>query len=105
MRARTLERIERDNLRRTRSHLQLARVRLSVGTAGQGEVYRWESELATGQKRAIDANSRRNLAEISLNRVTPASSVYSGSSSAMTRYGTHPNYVDWMQMSQRSVAP
>jgi len=69
LRARTLERIEKDNLRRTRSHLQLARVRLSVGTAGQSEVYRWESELATGQKRVIDANARRNLAEMSLNRL------------------------------------
>lgn len=69
LRARTFEQIEKDNLRRTRSHLQLARVRLAVGTAGQGEVYRWESELASGQKRAIDANSRRNLAEISLSTV------------------------------------
>lgn len=69
LRARTLEKIERDNLRLTRSHLQLAQTRLAVGTAGQAEVYRWESELASGQKRAIEANSQRNLAEMALNRL------------------------------------
>lgn len=67
--ARTVERIERDNLRLTRENLELARVRAAIGTAGPAEVYRWEAELAQSRRDAIQANAERNLAEMQLNRV------------------------------------
>ncbi len=69
LRAKTFERIEKENLKRTRANLELARVRESVGTAGPAEVYRWESELALNRKSVILANAKRNIAEIELNRV------------------------------------
>lgn len=69
LRAKTFERIEKENLRRTRANLELARVRESVGTAGPAEVYRWESELALNRKSVILANAKRNIAEIELNRL------------------------------------
>jgi outer membrane protein TolC/ABC-type uncharacterized transport system substrate-binding protein len=69
LRAKTFERIEKENLRRTRANLELARVRESVGTAGPAEVYRWESELALNRKSVILANANRNIAEIELNRL------------------------------------
>jgi outer membrane protein TolC/ABC-type uncharacterized transport system substrate-binding protein len=67
--AKTAERIERENLRVTRSNLDLARVRRSIGEAGPGEVFRWESEIAANRQRVIDASAFRNQAEIALNQL------------------------------------
>lgn len=69
LRAKTFERIQQDNLRLTRGHLELARVRQNAGSAGPGEVYRWESELALRRIGFTDANALRASAEIDLNRI------------------------------------
>jgi outer membrane protein TolC/ABC-type uncharacterized transport system substrate-binding protein len=69
LRAKTFERIQKDNLERTRYNLDLARVRETLGTARAAEVLRWESELANNRKAVIEANSQRNIAEIALNRL------------------------------------
>lgn len=69
LRAKTIERIERDNLRLTRENLERARIRRSVGVASPGEVYRWEVEMANARTSVINANAGRNLAEIEFNRV------------------------------------
>jgi outer membrane protein TolC len=69
LRAKTFERIQKENLRRTRSNLDLARVRESIGVAGPAEVLRWQSELADNRKTVIDANAARNVTEIALNRL------------------------------------
>ncbi len=69
LRAKTFVRIERENLKRTRTNLEIARVRESVGTAGPAEVHRWESELALNRKAVIKANASRTVAEIQLNRL------------------------------------
>ncbi|MEW5875870.1 MAG: TolC family protein [Candidatus Zixiibacteriota bacterium] len=69
LRARAFERIQKENLSLTRSHLDLARTRLAVGAAGPSDVYRWESEIASGRRAVIDASAARNLAEMDLNRL------------------------------------
>jgi outer membrane protein TolC len=69
LRTGTFERIQRENLERSRTNLELARVRESVGYSGRSEVFRWESEIASRQNSLITANSVRNLAEIALNRI------------------------------------
>ncbi len=69
LRAKTVQSIRRNNLDVTRSNLNLARMRRSVGFSGPAEVYRWESQLAQDRKAVIDAETRRNLAEIALNRI------------------------------------
>jgi len=69
LRAKTFESIQKENLRRTRSNLDLARVRESIGTANPSEVLRWQSQLADNRKTVIDANAARNLAEIQMNRL------------------------------------
>ena len=69
LRAKTFERIQRDNLRVTRSNLELAEVRRSVGVSGPGEVYRWENQIANNRRTVIDASAQRNQAEIALNRL------------------------------------
>ncbi len=69
LRALMLERIQQNNLKLTRSNLEMARVREAIGSAGPGEVYRWEAQIATDRINAINANSQRNLAEIQFNRL------------------------------------
>jgi len=69
MNAKTVERIQKDNLRLTRSNLELARIRQLIGVSGPGEVYRWESQLASNRKQVVEAMAIRNVAEIALNRL------------------------------------
>jgi len=69
LKAKTSERIQKENLARTRSNLALARTREALGSARAAEVLRWESELANNRKAVIEANSQRNIAEIALNRL------------------------------------
>jgi outer membrane protein TolC len=69
LRANTFESIQKENLRRTRANLQMARLREAIGTARPAEVLRWESELANNRKVVIEANAQRNLAEMVLNRL------------------------------------
>lgn len=72
LRSRTLLRIRRDNLQRTRSNLELAQVRRDLGASGPEEVYRWESEVARTRIDVIEAESARESARIALNRVRHA---------------------------------
>ena len=67
--AKTLERIERENLFVTRENLELSQIREQIGTASAGEVYRWETVIASNRGAVIDANARRNVTEIELNRL------------------------------------
>ena len=69
LRAKTVERIQRENLALTRSNLDLARIRRKVGTAGPSEVYRWESEIAGVRINVIDAEALRQQTELALNRL------------------------------------
>jgi outer membrane protein len=65
----SFERIKRENMKRCRRYLEIARIRSSVGTAEPGEVYLWESRIATALHELIEANSLRNQTEIQLNRL------------------------------------
>ncbi|MDH3689924.1 MAG: TolC family protein [Gammaproteobacteria bacterium] len=67
--AKTLERIETVNLKITRSNLELARNRLSIGTGNPAEVFRWESEIASDRQALIDARSVTDQAKVSVNRI------------------------------------
>ena len=69
LRAKTNERIQKDNLRLTRSNLALAQARRRIGTAGPSEVYRWESEIANAQRNVVEARLATRVAEIALNVV------------------------------------
>ncbi|MCP4584256.1 MAG: TolC family protein, partial [candidate division Zixibacteria bacterium] len=69
LRTKTFEFIQRENLNLTRSNLELARIRQNIGISNPAEVYRWENRIASNRKAVIDANTRRNLAEIALNTI------------------------------------
>ncbi|MCZ6726667.1 MAG: TolC family protein [Acidobacteria bacterium] len=69
MRAKALERVQRNNLDRTRSNLDVSEVRRDIGVASAGEVLRWESELATARKSLVEAVADRRSQEIAVNRI------------------------------------
>jgi len=69
LRAKTGERVARENLRLSRQNLDLARIREAVGAAGSGDIYRWEAEIANNRQEVIDASALRNQAEIQLNQI------------------------------------
>lgn len=69
LRGKTVRRIQKDNLKLTRSNLDLAAARESVGYALRDEVFRWEAEVANGQKAVVLAEAQQRQAEVSLNRV------------------------------------
>jgi outer membrane protein TolC len=67
--ARTLEKINKDNLDLSKSNMEIARYRVDVGSANLTEIYRWESEIANNLKAVIDASADKNLAEININQL------------------------------------
>ncbi|MGH7450529.1 MAG: ABC transporter substrate binding protein, partial [bacterium] len=69
LRAKALARIQRSNLKLTLDNLDLARLRESVGASGRSDVYRWESQVATGRKNVIDADAQVEVAKTEVNRV------------------------------------
>ena len=69
LRARTFERIERENLTLTRSNLELAQSRRRIGVARASEVIRWENQIAINRRAVIEAGAARSVAEMALNRL------------------------------------
>lgn len=69
LRAKTNERVQRENLRLTRANLERARVRVFIGIASRAEEFRWESEIATARQDVLRAQARVKQAEVNLNRL------------------------------------
>lgn len=67
--AKSLERIERENLAQTRENLELAQVREALGMSGTAEVLRWQGRLSSNRSSVISSNATRNQAELQLNRI------------------------------------
>jgi len=57
LRVKSIERIQKDNLKLTRANLERARVRQSTGVAGPEEVYRWENQIANSRQLVLLAES------------------------------------------------
>ncbi len=69
LRAKTFERVQRENLTLTRSNLELAQSRQRIGVARASEVIRWENQIANNRRAVIEAGAARSVAEIALNRL------------------------------------
>jgi outer membrane protein len=69
LRAGTLVEIQRSNLYRSRSNLEIARLRESVGSASRADIYRWQGEVATARRDLIDAESQVRIAGLELKRL------------------------------------
>jgi outer membrane protein len=57
LRTQAYQRIQKEYLHLTRSNLERARIRRSIGVAGPEEVYRWESEIAGSRQAVLYAES------------------------------------------------
>ena len=69
LRAKTLLNIQQENLNLTEFNLDVARTRVSVGIAGKGEIYRWETALANDRQDVLDAQNAHQQARYNLNRL------------------------------------
>ena len=69
LRAKAIARVERENLRVTRSNLEVAQLRERTGAASLADVYRWESELATSRKQVNSSDAQVQVAGLQLNQV------------------------------------
>ncbi len=69
LKTKTFEKIRKDNLKLSKSNLELARMRKSIGISGPEDVYRWESEVARNKIGVVEAESKRNVVENALNRL------------------------------------
>jgi outer membrane protein len=58
-----------DNLKVTRSNLELAQVRQTTGVAGPEEPLRWEVEIANVRKNVMTLHSQKSQAEYALNQI------------------------------------
>ncbi len=69
LRAQTLERIRRENLRLTEDNLRIAQRRQALGVTGPSEGYRWESRRADDRRQLLEASRQLDLARSILNRI------------------------------------
>ena len=69
LRAKTFERIERDNLSVTTTNLDFAQLRVSSGAASRSEVFRWQTQVANNRQRVIDTEVVRSVGELDVNRI------------------------------------
>ena len=69
LRARTIERLHRQNVAATRANHELADSRRLIGVARASEVVRWEIEIAKHLRAVVQARAQREVAEIALNRL------------------------------------
>jgi len=67
--ARTLQRVQRENLRQVRTYLDLARRRHELGTGPLADVHRWEAALAQARIELAEADKARLAANWQFNRV------------------------------------
>jgi outer membrane protein TolC len=69
LQARTLADVQRSNLYRTRSNLEVARLRESVGSASRADIYRWQGEVANARRDVISADAQVRIAGLELKRI------------------------------------
>jgi outer membrane protein len=64
-----LEDVQRANLEVTRTNLELARIRESIGFSGRADVLRWETQISRDRRNLIDAEASRRQAEDRMNQI------------------------------------
>ncbi len=69
LRAKAIANVERENLRKTRTNLELAQLRERTGAASRADVYRWQAELAQGRRRVLDTDANVEIASLQFNRL------------------------------------
>lgn len=59
--------IQEENLKNTKTNLELAKLRVDLGSASKADVLRWESEVATAKQGVVEANTGLITAKLQLN--------------------------------------
>ncbi|MEN7546345.1 ABC transporter substrate binding protein [Rapidithrix thailandica] len=67
LRAKTNVNIQEENLETSKKNLELARIKVSLGSTNNSDIYRWESEVANVSQNVVEAQSSLLLAKIRLN--------------------------------------
>ncbi|MCC6711978.1 MAG: TolC family protein [Candidatus Dadabacteria bacterium] len=69
LRTKTIENIQKENLKLSKSNLGIARIRRDIGVASPAEVYRWESRISSDRIEVVNAEAQRKNTEILVNRL------------------------------------
>lgn len=69
LRTKTIEKIQKENLKLSKSNLEIAEVRRDIGVASPAEVFRWESEISSDRIDVVNAEADRKNTEIVVNRL------------------------------------
>lgn len=69
LQAETQVRVRQDNLRLTRSNLELARDRVAIGSASSADLYRWQSREASDRATLLQAKASLSQAQDGLRRL------------------------------------
>jgi outer membrane protein len=69
LRAKTFEKIRKDNLNLSKSNLEIAKNRRDIGVASPSEVFRWESEISLDRIDVVDAVAQAQNSKILVNRL------------------------------------
>lgn len=69
LRAKTIESIQKENLKLSKSNLDIAKVRRDIGVASPAEVFRWESQISSDRIQVVNAEADRKNTEILVNRL------------------------------------
>ena len=69
LRALSIEKIQKENLKLTRENLEQARIRVEIGAGGPEEIYRWESQIADSRRNVLSAQSVTLDAVSRMNRI------------------------------------
>ena len=69
LRAKTIERIYKENLKLTEANLERARIKVATGAAGPDEIYRWQTKYADDRKKLLYRESDTMDAMEALNRI------------------------------------
>ena len=65
--SKTVLAIEKENLENFKTNLELARIRVDLGSASRAEILRWESEVATAQQSVVESSTNLRAAMFQLN--------------------------------------
>ena len=69
LRQKTIEQLQKDNMRLTQANLERAEIRLGTGVAGPDELYRWQTQFANDRQVVLRAESASRDAMQGLNRI------------------------------------
>jgi outer membrane protein TolC len=69
LQAQTVADVRKSDLYRTRSNLEVARLREGIGSASRADVYRWQGEVANARRDLISAETQVRVALLELKRL------------------------------------